>query len=289
MYVIMGATGHVGRAAARCLLGAGHAVTVATRNAQHAEDFAGLGARVVETDVRDVDALSAAFRCGRRAFLLNPPADVSSDTDAEEQETVRCILAALDGSGLERVVAASTYGARHGEGVGDLTVLHGFEEGLRRQPIPAAVVRSAYYMSNWDAALSSARRDGTLPTLFPADLRIPMVAPADVGRRVAELLGDDGAAGGLHHVEGPERYSSDDVAAAFGRALGREVRADVTPRAHFEAAFRKLGFSDPAARSYARMTQACLDEGFEVPERPWRGTVTLDAYVRSFREACVPG
>ncbi|MCC0030425.1 MAG: hypothetical protein H6891_09455 [Brucellaceae bacterium] len=50
---------------------------------------------------------------------------LSGDTDAEERETVDAIVGALAGSGLEKVVAASTYGARPGERCGDLTVLHG--------------------------------------------------------------------------------------------------------------------------------------------------------------------
>ena len=77
----------------------------------------------------------------------------SGDTDAEERETVDAIVGALAGSGLEKVVAASTFGARPGERCGDLTVLHGFEEKLRAQPIPAAINRGAYYMSNWAGML----------------------------------------------------------------------------------------------------------------------------------------
>ena len=44
---------------------------------------------------------------GKRAFLLNPPAAPSSDTDVEERATVAAIVEALEGSGLEKVVAAS--------------------------------------------------------------------------------------------------------------------------------------------------------------------------------------
>ncbi|TGR60102.1 NmrA family transcriptional regulator, partial [bacterium M00.F.Ca.ET.194.01.1.1] len=94
----------------------------------------------------------------RRAFLLNPPADPATDTDAEEQKTVAAIVTALAGSGLEKVVAESTYGAQPGEGIGDLSVLYGFEQKLKAQTIPASIIRAAYYMSNWDQALETARR-----------------------------------------------------------------------------------------------------------------------------------
>ena len=120
---------------------------------------------VAVCDIRDTDALRDVFRTGRRAFLLNPPADPSTDTDAEERATVASIVAALDGSGLEKVVAQSTYGARPGERCGDLTVLYELEQALA---IPASVLRAAYYMTNWDAVLPTMRNESVLPTLFPA-------------------------------------------------------------------------------------------------------------------------
>jgi uncharacterized protein YbjT (DUF2867 family) len=234
---------------------------------------------VAVVDVRDVDALRAVLRTGRRAFLLNPPADPATDTDAEERKTVRGILAALKDSGLEKVVAESTSGARPGERCGDLTVLFEFEEGLRSQSIPAAIIRAGYYMSNWDALLEPARRTGELPTMLPAELKIPMVAPRDLGRQAARLLVEPAGLTGITYVEGPKRYSPADVAAAFSKKLGRTVRPVVTPRQDWEKAFRKLGFSEAAASSYARMTAITVDGDFEIPNNPVHGAVTLDEYV----------
>lgn len=157
MYVIMGGTGHVGSATAEALLRRGEAVTIVTREANHAGQWRVKGADVAEADVEDVVSLRAAFRCGRRAFLLNPPADTTMDTDTIERPTVAKILAALEGSGLEKVVAESTGGAQRGDRIGDLSVLWELEEGLRRQSIPAAINRAAYYMSNWDGLLDTVR------------------------------------------------------------------------------------------------------------------------------------
>lgn len=83
--------------------------------------------------------------------MLNPPADTTKDTDVIERRTVANILMALEGSGLEKVVAESTGGAQPRDRIGDLNVLWELEEGLSRQTIPAAINRAAYYMTNWDA------------------------------------------------------------------------------------------------------------------------------------------
>ena len=160
MYIVMGGTGHVGSATAEALLRRGEPVAIVTSNASHAAGWQEQGVEIIEADVEDVASLRAAFGRGRRAFLLNPPADITTNTDVVERHTVANILAALDGSGLEKVVAESTGGAQPGSRLGDLNVLWELEEGLRQQPIPAAINRAAYYMSNWDGLLDTVRSTG---------------------------------------------------------------------------------------------------------------------------------
>lgn len=278
MHIILGATGHVGSAVVHALLAAGEDVIAVVHDAAHATSLARDGAEIAVGDIHDSDALREVLRLGRRAFLLNPPADVSTDTEIEEHRTADAIVRALDGSGLEKVVAASTYGAQPGERCGDLNILYDFEQALARQPIPATIQRASYYMSNWDALLPAARQ-GTLPTMIPADMALPMVAPEDLGRAAAEKLREPIERTGLRHVEGPELYSPRDVAQAFARALGRPVEPQEIPPAEWEGAYRKLGFSEAAAHSYARMTAASVDIGFAVDAAVERGPTTLQAYI----------
>ncbi|MBX4926588.1 NmrA family NAD(P)-binding protein [Rhizobium binae] len=278
MYIIVGGTGRVGSAVARTLLAEGEAVTIVTRNPEKAGAWRRRGAEVALADVHDVTSLRTVFRRGKRAFLLNPNADIASDTDREERETVRCLLEAIEGSGLEKVVAQSTMGAQPGEQCGDLNVLYELEVGLRNQPIPASVIRAAYYYSNWDTMAGSVTKDGVLSTMLPADLALPMVAPEDLGRVAARLLQEPIEQIAIYAVEGPERYSPNDVAAAFAAALGRTVRVDVIPREAWEDAYRRSGFSDAAAHSYARMTALTVD-GPEYPEDAIRGSISLQTYI----------
>jgi uncharacterized protein YbjT (DUF2867 family) len=277
MYIVLGGTGRLGSALATTLLERGHAVTLVTRDATKAAGWAKRGAKLAQVDVHDSVGLRRVLQGGKRAYLVNPSAAPSTDTDAEERSTVAAILAALDGSGLEKVVAASTYGAQRGERCGDLTTLFELEEGLQAQPIPAAIVRGAYYFSNLEMGLEAAKA-GTLPTMVPADQQIPMVAPSDLGRFAAGLLTAGVDEVGVHHVEGPERYSWRDVADAFGAELGRKVELEVIPRERWEATFKALGFSDPAASSYARMTAALVDSTYQ-PDGLVRGSVTLREYI----------
>jgi uncharacterized protein YbjT (DUF2867 family) len=280
VFIILGASGHVGSAATTALLEAGQPVTAVLHDPAKAAEWGARGAKTAVVDVRDSDALREVFKTGRRAFLLNPNADIATDTDREEHATVRGIVMALEGSGLEKVVAESTLGAQPGERCGDLNVLYDFEQALAAQPIPAAVQRAAYYFSNWDTHLEEAK-GGTLTTMLPADLKIPMVAPEDLGRAAARRLREPPHDQHISKVEGPERYSVRDVAEAFAEALARPVEVVVMPRDQWVDAYRKQGFSEAAAQSYARMTAVSVDSGFERPKSPERGQVTLEAYIRA--------
>ena len=281
MYVILGGTGKVGSATARALLDDGQDITVVTRNADHGADLKAAGARIAVADIRDVEAVREVFRTGKRAFLLNPPADPATDTDAEERNNVAAIIAALDGSGLEKVVAQSTYGAFEGERCGDLTVLHEFERKLRSQPIPAAINRGAYYMSNWAGMAETVRESRRLPSFFPANLALPMVAPDDLGQVAARRLMTPVSDNVVQHVEGPERYTARDVAHAFAEAFGRTVEVQEVPREALEETFRQFGFSGMAAASYACMTKKVIDGGTDAAEAQVRTQTSLGEYIRS--------
>jgi uncharacterized protein YbjT (DUF2867 family) len=170
MYIVLGTTGHVGSAVARGLVAAGEQVTVVTRDASKTADWQQQGATVAVVDLHEVDHLRRVLQQGQRLFVLNPPAPPATDTAVEERRTVAAILAALPGSGIEKIVAESTYGAQPGGNLGDLGVLYELEQGLLASGIPTTILRAAYYMSNWEASLATAQQQGQVPTLYPPQL-----------------------------------------------------------------------------------------------------------------------
>ncbi|MBW4484739.1 MAG: NmrA family NAD(P)-binding protein [Tildeniella torsiva UHER 1998/13D] len=279
MHIILGGTGNVGSAVARALLNRREPVLIVTRNPSKAEALRRDGADIAVADVHDVETLRAIFRQGQRLFLLNPPAAPSRDVAAEERRSLAAILSAIDGSGLQKIVAESTYGAQPGERIGDLGVLYEMEQALATQPIPTAIIRAAYYMSNWCASLQSAREQGIVQMLYPADFKLPMVAPSDIGAIAARLMTEPIEQTGLHYVEGPDRYSSQDVAAAFATALGRPVSAESIPRDQWLVMFKSINFSNEAAESFANMTAATLDETFPDVDSVERGPTSLRHYL----------
>lgn len=281
MYVILGGCGNVGSATARALLDQGQDVTVVTRSKARGAELEKAGARTAVADIRDVDALRAVFQLGKRAFLLNPPADPAEDTDEEERMNVAAMLTALQGSGLEKVVAQSTYGAFEGTCCGDLTVLYELERGLLSQPIPAAINRAGYYMSNWSGMLGEVKRSGILPSFFPGDLPIPMVAPNDLGELAATRLMSGTDDSGVMHIEGPERYTAEDAASSLAILLNCKVKVHEIPPQALEETFLSFGYSEKAAASYACMTRRMIDGQADTSDQPVQGKVSLAAYLKS--------
>lgn len=287
MHIILGGTGHVGSALAMRLIDAGEPVTIVTHDPQKARQTGNArstvpqGAKVALADVRDVAALRKVLQQGTRLFLLNPPAAPATDTDAEESLTAKSIVEALDGTRLQKIVAESTYGAQPVDRAGDLGILYDLEKALETQPVPFSVIRAAYYMSNWDAALGTAQKEGVVDSMYPADFKLPTVAPQDLGEFAARLMTQPAGKTGVYYVEGPELYSAADVAAAFSDALGKPVSVRVTPRDKWEEGYQAIGFSPAAARSYAAMTAITLDKHYTVPDAPVRGHTTLRAHVQA--------
>lgn len=280
MYVVLGATGNIGSQVVESLKSKGQTVIAVSHDETKASALTDGNVEGVSVDVANADALRDILRRGYRAFLLNPPAVPTTDTNAEELRTARAIAKAVEGSGLEKVVVASTYGAQQGDRIGDLSVLWEFEQLIEKAGVPTAVNRGAYYYTNLDVLIEPARW-GDLPTPFPADFVLPMVSPIDLGKAAASRLMSPVGDVGLEFVEGPKRYSFADVAVILSKVLGRDVRLKNIARDQIEASYRQQGFSEPAAEAYTRMTIATLD-GPELPANAVRGRVTLEEHITSF-------
>ncbi len=280
MYIILGATGHVGSAVANSLLQEGKEVIVVTRSADKAGVWEKRGAQAAVVDIYHKRAFRKLLQRGKRLFLLNPPAPPNTDTVQEELAGVAAILQALESSRIEKVVAESTYGAQPGIGIGDLGVLYDMEQGLHKLDIPASIIRAGYYMSNWDSAYDSVVKEGKLYSFFPPGHQFGMVAPEDIGKVAARLLMAPASDIGLHYVEGPQLYSPKDVADAFGKALGKPVEAVQIPPDQWEPAMQEMTFSPKAAASMAAMTRIVMGKDFEVAKNPVRGETSLEDYIK---------
>lgn len=281
MFAITGITGQVGSAVARALIDNGQRVRAVVRDAEKGAAWARKGCEVAVANLDDAAALKKAFAGVQGVFFLLPPVFDPSPDFGEARRVIAAVREALDAARPAKVVSLSTIGAQALQP--NLLQQHQLQEkSLGTLPLPITFLRAAWFMENaaWDVA--PARTTGVVPSfLYPLDKPVPMVATEDIGRVAAELLQETWQGMRVVELEGA-RLSPNDVAAAFARALGRDVRMDAVPRATWEALFKSQGMKNPVPR--AQMLDG-FNEGwidFEGDASSTRkGTVSLDTVLQA--------
>jgi uncharacterized protein YbjT (DUF2867 family) len=225
--------------------------------------------------------MTEAFRGVDGVFLMTPPNYDPEPGFPDTQQNSAAIRTAIQESRPGKVVFLSTVGAQ----VTELNLLNnsGMTEAmLRTVPVPVAFLRAAWFMENaaWD--IESAKSGVVHSFLQPLNHRIPMVATEDIAQTAVELLGQSWNGVRIVELEGPERYSSNDVAAALASALHAPVRNEIVPRSAWEELFRSQGMKNPLPR--IRMVDG-FNEGwidFESGQRGSRkGSTTLRAALQA--------
>jgi uncharacterized protein YbjT (DUF2867 family) len=247
MYAVMGVTGKVGGAAARALLADGKPLRVLVRDAAKGKPWAERGCELAIADLDDPAALVSAFRDCEAAFVMLPSRFDPSPDFREARAMIATLRAALDTARPKRVVALSTIGA---EAIRPnlLNQLGLLEQALSTLDLPVTFLRAAWFMQNAALDIAAAKETGVIQSyLQPLDRRVSMISADDVGRTVAALLTESWQ--GIRVVElEAGGVSPNDIAAAFGTALGKQVAANVVPRADWERIFRSQGMSNPLPR-----------------------------------------
>ncbi|HEY2534899.1 MAG TPA: NmrA family NAD(P)-binding protein [Xanthobacteraceae bacterium] len=281
MYAITGITGKVGGSVARALLNAGQSVRAVVRDREKGKAWAALGCEIAIASIEEPGALTEAFRNVDGVFLMTPPDFDPAPGFPATHANAAAIKAAITTSRPGKIVFLSTVGAQ----VAEPNLLNNSritEAMLRTAPVPVGILRAAWFMENaaWDV---EAARSGSIPSfLQPLDHTIPMVSTSDIGTTAARMLREHWSGVHVVELEGPRRYSANDIAAGFAAALGHEVRMEPVPPNTCEALFRAQGMKNPIPR--IRMidgfNEGWIDfEGGAIEHR--RGTIPLNDVLKT--------
>lgn len=231
--LVMGATGNVGSALVELLLARNVRVHAITRKASTLPD----GIREVVGDASDPASLAGAAAGMDGAFLMAGYA-------AEAQ-----ILGDL---GVARAVLLSASSVPLADGGNAMAAYHrDSEEAVKASGAEWTIVRPCSMQSNvlrWKDQLDA----GDLVRAPFGEVAVAMIDPADVAAVLATALTEDGHAGAIYRVSGPDALTAADQVAVIGDVLGRKLR--------FEAV------SDEEARATlpAQVGQAYADAQFDI-------------------------
>jgi uncharacterized protein YbjT (DUF2867 family) len=259
MYVISGATGNTGRAAATKLLRAGKQVRALVRDPNKARDLAELGAELVQVELGSTRALERALTGATGVYLLSPPDMATSDFLSERAALLSSVASAIEAAAVPHVVFLSSVGAQHASGTGIIQSVHQGEQALSASGVPCTFVRAAYFVQNWGAVLPVAKQDGVLPSFLPADFTFPQVSSVDVGNVAADALLDGPRGKRILELAGPRDASAREVAASVSKLLGRPVQVVEAPVSAVVPTFMSFGISSNIASLYQAMYEGVIN------------------------------
>jgi NAD(P)H dehydrogenase (quinone) len=274
MIAVVGAAGKIGYSTSFALRKAGVPVRAILRDATKTTQLTAIGCEVGLADLQDSAALSVEIAKADAVQIILPPPPQAEDAEGEMRRSIESLAEALEAARANRVLAISDYGAHVGEGVGMPYMFYLFEERLRQLKMDKVFLRSAEHMEGWVPFIPGAIATGVLPSLHhPVEAEFPTVSAPDVGLIAADLLrgASTGSGEQIVHVEGPRRYSTNDVATALSQLVRRPVIAQELPRSQWQEALR-LGLSASTAQLVVDVYDA-HNKGGLIDVEPNRGEV----------------
>ncbi|MFB9733771.1 SDR family oxidoreductase [Streptomyces thermocoprophilus] len=222
MIVVTGASGNVGRELVAELVAAGEPVTATARHITEADVPAGV--RAVRADLTDADSLRPVFEGADAVFLQNGGPSL-------HRLSPRDLVDAAKRGGVRRVVLLSSQGvATRPESPSHGRAVRVVEDAVRESGLEWTVLRPGGFHSNAFAWAESVRTARTVAAPF-GDVGLPTVDPADIAGVAAVALREDGHAGRIYELTGPEPTTPRQRAEAIGAALGEPVRfVEQSPR-----------------------------------------------------------
>jgi NAD(P)H dehydrogenase (quinone) len=258
MFTVMGITGNTGGAVAENLLAAGKTVRGVVRNPGKAKAWADRGVVLVQSAYDDASGLAKAFTGAEGVFAMIPPDFAPAPGLPDQKRTIAAIREALEQAKPGKAVFLSSIGSEQPSGLGLITSTHLMEQATRTLPIPVAYLRAGSFMENWLGALDHIRATGEMPFFYaPLERKFPLIAARDIGLAGAKVLQDSWTGERVLEVDGPEGGTDlHEVAAAFGRALGRDVKAVRVLESNWQSALEAMGMPGNRTGLYIEMVKS---------------------------------
>jgi NAD(P)H dehydrogenase (quinone) len=288
MFTVMGITGNVGGAVAENLLAAGKTVRGVVRNPEKAKVWADRGVELVQSAYDDAAGLAKAFAGAEGVFAMIPPDFAPAPGLPDQKRTIAAIRGALEQAMPGKAVFLSSIGAEQTSGLGLITSTHLMEQATRTLPIPVAYLRAGSFMENWLGALDHLCATGEMPFFYaPLDRKFPLIATQDIGMAAARVLQDSWTGERVLEVDGPEGGTDlHEVAAAFGRVLGRDVKAVQLPEAAWQRVLEAMGMPGDRTGLYIEMVKSFnsgwIHFGNSGTEK-FHGSTTIEAFAQKLK------
>lgn len=266
---VVGATGAQGGGLVRAILNdkdGGFTARAISRDAtsEKAKELAKLGAEVVEADVDDPESMKRAFQGAYGAFLVtffwahfSPEKEIAEAKNmaeaAKEAQLQHIIWSTLEDtrkwvplSDSRMPTLMGKYKVPHFDCKGEA------DEVFKNLDLPVTFLLTSFYWDNFIHFGMGPKKgpDGKLAITLPmGDKKLPGIAAEDIGKSAYGIFKKGREFVGKTIGIAGEYLTGEQMASAFTRALGKEVRYNSVP----PEAYRNFGF--PGAEDLGNMFQ----------------------------------
>ena len=274
LILVAGATGKQGGAVARSLLDRGFRVRGLTRNPQkpEAQALSEQGAEVVQGDMEDRSDMDTALEGAYGVFSVQNFWETGYDGEVQQGKTV---ADAAKAAGVEHLVYSSVGSAHRQTGIPHFESKWEVEEHVRQIGLPYTILRSVFFMQNWEMMREHVL-GGTLALPLDPDKSFQQVAVEDVGAFAAIAFErPDEWIGREVDLAGDEQ-TMPEIAETFGRVAGKEIGYYQVPWDQFE---EQMG--EEFARQYRWFNDVGYEADIAALRQEYPELTSFERYLRS--------
>jgi uncharacterized protein YbjT (DUF2867 family) len=231
LILVTGATGRQGGAVLRHLRERGFSIRAVTRDPEKpaARQLVGHNVEVEHADLDDPASIARALEGVYGVYSLQ---DWTRGVETEVRQGKNLIDAA-NRARISHVVYSSVGAADKHTGIPHFDSKAAIEEHLRASGVPYTIIRPVFFIENW-LGIKSMVDGGAIAWPLSPEKRLQMIAVDDIGGFVAMAFEHPGRWQGRAIDIAGDDLSMGQIAQAFTRASGREVRYQQIPWDQFE-------------------------------------------------------
>lgn len=227
MYLVVGATGTLGRAIANMLLAQGKPVRILARPQSDYEPLAQAGAEVVFGDLKQHATLAPACKDIEAVITTANSAQRGGDDNVQtvDLEGNRNLIDAAKAAGVQHMLFMSAAIADSDSPSPFLTAKASTEEYLRASGLIYTVLAPDAFMDFWIAVYIGlpALQGQPVTIVGQGQRRHSFISAADVAQFTLASIANPSAMNRKLFLGGPEPFSFRDAVAVYERTLGRSI------------------------------------------------------------------
>jgi len=257
--IITGSLGHISKPLAKQLVEKGHAVSIISSNPDKQKDIEAMGATAAIGSIEDVSFLTKTFTDADAVYTMLPPFKFEENPGLDAREEARRLttnyVAAIQKSGVKRVVHLSSIGAHTDKGNGLLAFHFVAEQVLQQLPADVAItfmrpvgfyynlyqfmdiVKGEGFLKGFIGTFLTVRyyglmgllegKKGLIVSNYGDQDKMPWVSPIDIATAISEELAIPLSGRKVRYVAS-EELTCNQIANTLGAAIGKPYLKWVT-------------------------------------------------------------